>query len=258
MSAQSPPRLHVLLASEAPLAVVIRRGPSKWSCTIGWNRETDTFQLGQWVKARLDFTKCDLSPDGQHLLYFALDGRWESEAGGTYVALSRAPFLKALGLWSTAGTWGGSCRFVDNRSYCVDGDKEIRRPHNLQIVYGPPRTASPHGWKEELVQSESGPRVRTYRPLPGGWVLTHCPRPRMDRHTHRRTALDRKYYGLHRDGYPSIPTDDWEWADWDRDRLVWCARGKLFAGSLAETGLESVRELHDFNDMKFQAVCAPY
>lgn len=258
MTPQASPRLHVLLATEAPLGVVIRRGPAKWSSTIGWNRETDTFQLGQWVKARLYFNKCDLSPDGQHLLYFALDGQWESEAGGTYIALSRSPFLKALGLWSTVGTWGGSCRFVDNRSYYVDASKEIRRPEGFRRTPDAPGIDAPAGWEEELVQSNAERSVRVSRPLPNGWTLTRS-HERKDSHSrHRSVALDRKYYELLRDGCPPVPTDDWEWADWDRHRLVWCASGKLFAGSPGAAGLENVRELHDFNDMKLEAVRAPY
>ena len=43
------PRLHVILARESPEAVVIRRGPSKCTAVIGWNRETDHFSIGQWA-----------------------------------------------------------------------------------------------------------------------------------------------------------------------------------------------------------------
>ena len=52
MTPRSFARIHVLLAEEAPLGVVIRRGPSKQVCTIGWDRRRDEFQLGQWLRAR--------------------------------------------------------------------------------------------------------------------------------------------------------------------------------------------------------------
>jgi hypothetical protein len=49
MTRQFPARLHVLLASKAPIGVVFRRGPASAVCTVGWNRETNQFELGQWL-----------------------------------------------------------------------------------------------------------------------------------------------------------------------------------------------------------------
>lgn len=40
-------RLHVLLAREKKVGLVIRRGPSKSVCTVLWDRKRDTFTLGQ-------------------------------------------------------------------------------------------------------------------------------------------------------------------------------------------------------------------
>src|SRR5947209_12822707 len=97
-STSFPARLHVLLAREAPYGVVIRRGPSRQVCTVGWDRQTDRFAVGQWLKGRIYERRCDLSPDGRFLLYFAMNGRWHSEAKGAWTAISRAPYLKAIGL----------------------------------------------------------------------------------------------------------------------------------------------------------------
>src|SRR5437667_11968152 len=58
-----PARLHVLFAREAKIGLVIRRGPSKSVCTVLWNRERDTFKLGQWMRGRIYERRCDLSPD---------------------------------------------------------------------------------------------------------------------------------------------------------------------------------------------------
>ena len=38
---------------------------------IGWNLNTDEFTLGQWLYGRIYEYRCDLSPDGRYLLYFA-------------------------------------------------------------------------------------------------------------------------------------------------------------------------------------------
>ena len=48
-----PARLHVLLAAKAPVGLVFRRGPANAVCTVGWNRETDKFELGQWLRGRI-------------------------------------------------------------------------------------------------------------------------------------------------------------------------------------------------------------
>jgi hypothetical protein len=72
---QVPARLHVILAREAPKAVVFRRGPSGCVCTVGWDLESDTFTMGQWFKGRIYEYRSDLSPDGEHMIYFAADFR---------------------------------------------------------------------------------------------------------------------------------------------------------------------------------------
>jgi hypothetical protein len=51
---------------------------------------------------------------------------------------------------------------------------------------------------------------------------------------------------------------DWEWADVDRSRLVWASKGQIWAGRLNDNGLTDEKMLHDFNDMHFEAIKAPY
>ena len=72
---QIPARLHAILAREAAKAVVFRRGPSGQVCTLGWDLETDTFAMGQWLKGRIYEYRSDLSPDGEFMIYFAADYR---------------------------------------------------------------------------------------------------------------------------------------------------------------------------------------
>ncbi len=59
--ARFPACLHVLLARQAPVGVVIRRGPSKAVCTIAWDRKRDQFQIGQWLRGRIYERRADLS-----------------------------------------------------------------------------------------------------------------------------------------------------------------------------------------------------
>lgn len=71
MIAKIPARIHAILAREANTAVVFRRGPAKKTAVVGWNLKTDTFKVGQWFCGSFYPYRCDLSPDGRHLVYFA-------------------------------------------------------------------------------------------------------------------------------------------------------------------------------------------
>ena len=66
-----PARLHAILARKADNAVVFRRGPSDQVAVIGWNLKNDTFTPGQWFRGRIYEYRCDLTPDGRYLVYFA-------------------------------------------------------------------------------------------------------------------------------------------------------------------------------------------
>ena len=63
-----PARLHVILAREASIGVVFRRGPSKRVCTFLWDREKDEFTIGQWLKGSIYEHNADISPDGKYMI----------------------------------------------------------------------------------------------------------------------------------------------------------------------------------------------
>lgn len=50
---------------------MFRRGPSKRVQILKWDMETDTFTPGQWFNGGIYERRCDVSPDGQPLIYFA-------------------------------------------------------------------------------------------------------------------------------------------------------------------------------------------
>jgi hypothetical protein len=116
-----PPRLHVLLARDAQSGVIIRRGPTRHTALIGWDRRHDRFEIGQWLYGRIYERRCDLSPDGQHLIYFAMNGRWQSRTRGSWTAISRAPFLKALTLYAKGDCWQGGGLFLSRSEYWLNG-----------------------------------------------------------------------------------------------------------------------------------------
>lgn len=114
---QAPaPRLYGIAATCAPVVAVLRRGPSAW-CHVGrWDVEQGTYEGGAWLHGRLYPQRCDVSPDGRWLLYFAHDASASWGLGWTYVAISRLPWLYALAAWGTAGTWSRGAHFVDDPS----------------------------------------------------------------------------------------------------------------------------------------------
>ncbi|MEM7020525.1 MAG: hypothetical protein AAF512_24685, partial [Pseudomonadota bacterium] len=97
-------RLFCIVARSAPVAVVFRRGPTKQVQLLRWNLTNDSFVSGQWLKGRIYERRCDLSPSGDLLLYFAANYR---KPYYSWTAISRPPYLTALALWPKGDIWGG-------------------------------------------------------------------------------------------------------------------------------------------------------
>jgi hypothetical protein len=119
-------RLHLFFATDNDKAVILRQGPSKHYRMILWHRDSDTFEDGQWIKQRIYLDWCDLSPDGEHFIYFTLNGHWSDESKGAYSVISRPPYFTALSLFPEGSTWGGGGRFIDKTRYFATGGKDIR------------------------------------------------------------------------------------------------------------------------------------
>lgn len=115
MSETTPPRLHGLLATEAPVVAVLRRGPSDWSHVGRWDLARGVYEPGAWLRGRLFPRRCDLSPDGRWLCYFAHDPNADWEHGETYIAVSKLPWLTALHASGTDGTWTRGYHFTRDR-----------------------------------------------------------------------------------------------------------------------------------------------
>src|SRR5438067_10571875 len=112
MATTFPARLHVLLASHSPLAVVLRKGPTNAVCSILWDRSADQFNLGQWMRGRIYERRADISADGKHWIYLARGGRVNSPTKGSWTAISRVPWLKAVVLHGKGDCWLGGGLFT--------------------------------------------------------------------------------------------------------------------------------------------------
>ena len=115
-----PARLHILLARDKPLGVIFRRGPSKKVCTFLWDLTNHSFTLGQWLKGKIYERRSDLSPNGKYLIYFAMNGKWNSETRGSWTAISRAPWLHAIELYGKGDCWEGGGLFLSSNEFWLN------------------------------------------------------------------------------------------------------------------------------------------
>ncbi len=268
MTDSFPARLHVIFAREKALAVVFRRGPSKYVGTFLWDREKDSFQQGQWLNGRIYERRSDISPDGKYLIYFALNGKWDSETKGSYTAVSRPPWLKAIALYGKGDTWGGGGLFQSKKSYSLDGchdpkgplkeSKEISRNDSplLKEQFGKKdwgiysQRLFRDGWKPTLPQEKylDAWSQNYEKQLPFDWVL----RKFSDHDFEAHEMVNKKSGAV-------ISGEDWEWADLDDETLVWAEKGCIYRATIKDTeSLGEPRLLYDFNPLKFEAIQAPY
>lgn len=231
-----PPRLHVLMRPESPVALVIRQGPSRTFCTIAWHLARDRFEVGQWCKHKLYPERGDISPDGKWHVYFALNGRWKSETLGAWTGLAKVPYLKCVKMWPQGDTWGGGGMFVDVRE----------APHL------PPGAPLP-----DTLRITSG--TLKYRLERDGWVKFHKP---FGSWRLRKKAPNMGFVEKHEliaaDGTVHVRRS-WQWADVDapRKRVVFAEAGRICSVPASDP-LREPKVLFDANGMTFEAIEAPY
>lgn len=267
-----PARLHVLLARDAKVGLVIRRGPSKSVCTVLWNRKRNTFELGQWLRGRIYERRSDLSPDGKHFIYFAMNGRWESETKGSWSAISRVPYLKAISLFIKGDCWHGGGLFLSDKEFWLnDGHghtpiqetRALRRNLNghpkdyfggecLTIYYN---RLQRDGWVTSKDEYQGATLFE--KKLPKSWLLRKLAFAEINRPPGKGV-----YWDAHELRYDStnkiLAFPEWEWADFVDGRLVWAVNGQLRSAELSRGKFMREKLLHDFNAMKFEAIAAPY
>jgi len=267
-----PARLHVLLARDAKIGLVIRRGPSKSICTVLWDRERDIFTLGQWIRGRIYERRCDLSPNGKHLIYFAMNGRWQSETKGSWTAISRVPYLKAITLLAKGDCWHGGGLFLTNREFWLNdghGHTQLKPTSELRrnATWQPPHyfggeCLTPYynrlqrdGWA--MGKDGLGEVTLFEKKLPRSWTLKKFAFSEIGAPPGRGCYWD-AHELHHKPTETTLAFPEWEWADYADGRLIWAVEGQLRAAQLGRGKLLHEKLLHDFNNMKFQAIAAPY
>ena len=273
-----PARLHVLVARDAPVALVIRRGPANHVATFAWNRQTDAMLLGQWLKGRVYERRADLSPDGKHWIYFAMNGNWSGEARGAWTAIARAPWLKAETLLAKGDCWQGGGLFLDNRRYWVNGGachEPIHEAGNVrqEPAYTPAawyggecltvyyNRLQRDGWTQTSLQSRSQPNLLTVfeRHVPRGWTLQKICHASASEKRPRGTGVYWDEHTMVSDEGKVLAFPEWAWADWVDGHLVYAEAGSLYRRSIRNAReLGPAHLIHDFNAYIFEARSAPY
>lgn len=162
---QASARIHVILARDAPVAAVLRRGPSKQVLLSAWNLARDTLEHGQWFKGRIYEQRCDLSPNGEYLVYFAASQR---PPFGSWTAVSRPPYLTALLLYPKGDCWGGGGSFASDRR--LDLNHRVPGETRLAEGYRLPRRLEVGAFGDYPGRGEDDP-IRHQRMIRDGWVL---------------------------------------------------------------------------------------
>jgi hypothetical protein len=276
-------RIYVLLARGAPTAVVFRRGPSNQVLLIKWNLTNDSFEVGQWLKRRIYERRCDLSPDGELLVYFAADFR---RSIGSWTAVSRPPYFTALALWPKGDCWGGGGLFFSDQRVMINHfSDEI----NLDPAFSIPSWLSTSSCGEWSGRGEDDP-IWSCRLARDGWKLAKYPERTKDDHGAKvwieydppitwekphpfwpkKYMLQMSIMGIKERGGPwwlvehsvlgengfvsAIGRSDW--ADWSPNgHLLFAQSGRLYRlrPSKRTFGpIEESAEIADFNDLSFQ------
>jgi hypothetical protein len=287
---KSSVRLYAILARKAPIAVVFRRGPSKQVMLLLWHTDTDTFHEGQWLKGRIYERRCDLSPSGKRLMYFAATYK---EPFRSWTAISKPPFLTAVAFWPKGDGWGGGGLFKSEREILLNHRSDemtlgegFRLPNGINVA----SLGEHSGWGEDSP-------IMDQRLLRDGWRL-------FQRGHHIKYNFDSKIWigfnppeiwaktnpnknknydlhevtsGLHeRDGSwyitehlivdkrseTTISLGRTDWADWcSNGELLFAKDGRIYRLSFGKGGrfrpVEDAKLLIDLNDRKFEAKEAP-
>jgi hypothetical protein len=232
--------------------------------------------LGQWLYGRIYERRCDLAPDGEHLIYFAMNGQWQSKVKGAWTAISRAPYLKAVTLYAKGDCWHGGGLFGSSAEYWLNdgyGHQRLQEDKHLRRVTRYPWHESyggeclgvyyirlqRDGWvMKETIRDKSGDHLTVFeKPARNHWVL------RKRAHATTNHPVGRGvYYDTHelfntKTG-EAVELEPWEWADVDDRWLLWAAEGCIYRGRVGVHGLHGAKLLYDARPLRFERIKAPY
>jgi hypothetical protein len=240
-------RLYLYFATENDTALILLRAARREWAMILWDRATDSFVDGQWLRKQIEPGACALSPDGAHFLYFVTHGMAPRDSDTrpgahrrlwhSYTAIGRPPWFTALGVFPHGSASRGGATFLDSRHFWVVGTSadsgQIDLPDGLARV----------------IEGAPGPGCVTGLRLADGH-----PAPLERAVTERLRALLPE---VGRDGRP--PTLMWLWRRaMARDQDALRDRYDTLGGRLFRCDGMELTPIRDFDGMAFRPVRAPW
>ncbi len=277
-------RLYVILARKAPYGVIFRRGPSRQVALLGWDTDRHQFRVGQWFKGRIYERRCDLSPSGEKLVYFAAKHKAPHYS---WTVVSRPPFLAALALWPKGDCWGGGGLFRNERALLLNHRRlerklapDCRLPRAISVeplgklagggedepILG--QRLARDGWQclaagrfRHSKIGDGGMRIvfdepQIWRKVRGPWELQMLLRGHME-DGGPSYLLDHRVVDAR--GEPVLAMSRSDWADWSRSgELLFARDGRLYRVGIDEQlGPREPEELIDLRSLKFEQLEPP-
>jgi hypothetical protein len=227
-----PPRLSLLLAKKSPVAIVIARVRAKLFHVVKWQYVENVIEHGSWFEGSLYPDSNDISFDGRHMVYFALNPK---SGAFSWTGVCEPPTLKALAFWEHESTWYGGGFFPDGGTlwlYMPKGAKLENRmrnvpSRNVEKVY---RFRFPDNITTEKTPMEHRMARDGWDPVQGAGRGHLLERPSDAKKTRYQLLA-----GSEIDPEAVIVDDGVTWADWD-------AEGKLI---IARSGVVSRIDLEN-------------
>ncbi|HLY55452.1 MAG TPA: hypothetical protein VKS60_07850 [Stellaceae bacterium] len=271
-------RIYAIVARAARRALIFRRGPAKLARLLLWDLANDRIIPGQWFKGRIYERRCDLTPEGDGLVYSAGSHRRPLYS---WTAISRPPYLTALALWPNIGAAGGG---LFEAPYLLHLDRvgslDVRFAAPDRLIIQPLSTSS------EITPLEQVERMRLQRdswttvddgatwdgsdPAVAYWKFD--PPLRM-RKAHRRNAawlLETRLHAIRehqgrvwaqtaalvdRAGRPITEFGSIDWTDLDHNGDVLLSKEARLLR--VRRGMHEPQLVADLNDMAFEEIKAP-
>ena len=228
MTEAYPPGLHAVFAADKPFCSGIQARSFQTGLYFLWDRQKDSFTQGQWFKGRIYERRSDLSPDGRYLIYIAKTMKRKSITGGTWTAISRALWLKAIELYGKRDCWQGGGLFLSKNRFWLNDtyfnpEKTLRvsQSYRPDGHFGSKDTGVYYqrllrdGWqmKERSPKKKSHSVTVFEQPLPKGWTLRKLAHAQTSPPKGKGCYWDEDEL-IHEDLGINLVKSGWEWADW--------------------------------------------
>ncbi len=133
-----PPRIYGIIATEAPVAVIFRRGPSEQWCVLMLDLQSFELTVLGWRRGSFYPRRCDISPDGKYLCIVQADwsarGRSPYDLSDSWADISEIPSLEGTAGWPESGMYTRGYRFGAPTGPVGERDREVALPNGERFI----------------------------------------------------------------------------------------------------------------------------